>query len=74
MFVSILQSCSLSSDLRAELARRISQVVGQIRANARLVSTWTLRLGRDRVGVFTGDKDKSTIKQFLNSYVLAPVD
>jgi hypothetical protein len=27
------------------------------------------RLGRDRMGVFTGDKDKSKIKQFMNSYV-----
>lgn len=27
------------------------------------------RLGRDRVGVLAGDKDKSQIKQFLNSYV-----
>ncbi|RPD67158.1 hypothetical protein L226DRAFT_549783 [Lentinus tigrinus ALCF2SS1-7] len=26
-------------------------------------------LGKDRVGVFTGDKDKSTIKQFLNSKI-----
>lgn len=26
-----------------------------------------IRLGRDRVGVFTGDKDRSTIKQFVNS-------
>lgn len=28
------------------------------------------RLGKDRVGVFTGDKDKRAIKQFLNSYAL----
>ena len=27
------------------------------------------RLGKDRIGVFVGDKDKKTIKQFLNSYV-----
>lgn len=36
-----------------------------------LVNNWRAEfhkwLGRDRVGVFTGDKDKSTIKQFLNS-------
>lgn len=25
------------------------------------------RLGRDRLGIFTGDKDKSTITQFVNS-------
>ena len=28
------------------------------------------RLGRDRIGVLAGDKDKSQIKQFLNSYVI----
>ncbi|EKM54084.1 uncharacterized protein PHACADRAFT_29344 [Phanerochaete carnosa HHB-10118-sp] len=26
-------------------------------------------LGRDRLGIFTGDKDKSTIKQFVNSRI-----
>ncbi|PIL37156.1 hypothetical protein GSI_00848 [Ganoderma sinense ZZ0214-1] len=26
-------------------------------------------LGRDRIGIFVGDKDKSTIKQFLNSKI-----
>ncbi|KAG0704667.1 P-loop containing nucleoside triphosphate hydrolase protein [Suillus ampliporus] len=38
-----------------------------------LINNWRAEfhkwLGRDRVGVFTGDKDKSTIKQFLNSRV-----
>jgi hypothetical protein len=29
----------------------------------------TIRLGRDRVGVFVGDKDKTVIKQFINSQV-----
>ena len=29
-----------------------------------------IRLGKDRVGVFTGDKDKSVVKQFINSYVI----
>ena len=24
------------------------------------------RLGKDRIGVFTGDKDKTAIKQFMN--------
>lgn len=32
-----------------------------------------LRLGKDRVGVITGDKDKGTIKFFLNSSVLHTV-
>ncbi|KAA1474331.1 hypothetical protein DENSPDRAFT_840910 [Dentipellis sp. KUC8613] len=38
-----------------------------------LVSNWKNEfhkwLGRDRVGVFTGDKNKSTIKQFINSKI-----
>ncbi|KAG2153895.1 P-loop containing nucleoside triphosphate hydrolase protein [Suillus clintonianus] len=38
-----------------------------------LVNNWRAEfqkwLGKDRVGVFTGDKNKSTIKQFLNSYL-----
>ena len=29
-----------------------------------------VRLGKDRVGVFVGDKDKAAIKQFVNSCVL----
>lgn len=36
-----------------------------------VTSSWNaFRLGRDRIGIFVGDKDKSTIKQFLNSCVL----
>ncbi|EGN99526.1 hypothetical protein SERLA73DRAFT_72346 [Serpula lacrymans var. lacrymans S7.3] len=38
-----------------------------------LVNNWRAEfhkwLGRDRVGVFTGDKDKAVIKQFINSCV-----
>jgi hypothetical protein len=32
-----------------------------------VVPTYTSRLGRDRVGVFDGTKDKKTVKQFINS-------
>ncbi|TBU32764.1 P-loop containing nucleoside triphosphate hydrolase protein [Dichomitus squalens] len=36
-----------------------------------LINNWKTEfhkwLGRDRIGIFTGDKDKNTIKQFLNS-------
>jgi DNA repair and recombination protein RAD54B len=32
-----------------------------------VIPTYTSRLGRDRVGVFDGTKDKKTVKQFINS-------
>jgi DNA repair and recombination protein RAD54B len=55
---------------KTELESRVSQVV----SNLGRVSDYRVlkpsRLGRDRVGIFTGDKDKSVIKQFINSYAV----
>ncbi|KAL6308182.1 SNF2 family N-terminal domain-containing protein [Sparassis latifolia] len=52
-----------------------SPVVGKILivCPVTLINNWKNEfhkwLGKDRVGVFVGDKDKSTIKQFINSRV-----
>ncbi|KAI0066149.1 hypothetical protein BV25DRAFT_1879216 [Artomyces pyxidatus] len=53
----------------------VGPVVGKILivCPVSLVSNWKSEfhkwLGRDRVGVFTGDKDKATIKQFISSRI-----
>lgn len=43
--------------------------MNNIKFVAQLTSCYLYRLGKDRIGVFVGDKDKSVIKQFVNSYV-----
>lgn len=49
---------------------RTSFTNGQIRLrDLSHCAEYEIRLGKDRIGVFTGDKDKNTIKQFVNSYV-----
>ncbi|KII92162.1 hypothetical protein PLICRDRAFT_50591 [Plicaturopsis crispa FD-325 SS-3] len=56
-------------------AEKLNSVIGKalIVCPVTLVNNWKAEfhkwLGRDRVGVFTGDKDKGVIKQFINSKI-----
>lgn len=71
--VTLVNVCRVSlpslriSHRKTELESRVSQVVSGLCGTSHDRVLTPSRLGRDRVGVFTGDKDKSVIKQFINS-------
>ncbi|KAJ3554226.1 hypothetical protein NM688_g3215 [Phlebia brevispora] len=61
--------------LKQHIYANIGPVVGKVMivCPVTLINNWKNEffkwLGRDRVGVFVGDKDKHTIKQFVNSRI-----